>query len=545
MRTNRFFLTGLLLIGMIAYINANEKKVIHSKLEEATVFYRGAELKHSASAILSKGANELLIEGLSPDIDPNSIKIKTTGGTIVSSYEFVEETILKNDMELIRKRTQDSVNSYQNKIKLINIETKVNKEMLELFEKSITQKILSSQNDSVRNKMSIDELVKSIDFLKTRSIETETLLMNKNNDKERFETEINRLNGQLVSIHDEQETIKRLKLNVTAPESKTSQFTISYCTYSAGWTPFYNINVVSIDQPIQIISKAKVFQTTGVDWQQVKLTLSSGTPGNGKIAPLFHAWFLQNRQAAIRTQNHLDIAQNAYIYSESQDQELRKETSMAQNTLDEYLTVNDNLLMVTYQIDLPYTIPGDGNEQSIDLRTQKTQAAYHFYCAPKLDPESYLLAEVKDSEKLDLPRGNAQITYDGMYIGETVIDGASTLKELILTLGTDKRVSVKREQLHNFSSTKLLGSDIKQVFTYKITVKNNQNKTIKMVLKDQYPISTQKGIEVELLKDTTKPTFDKTETGVVTWEDTFTPGETKTYQISYSVKYPKDMNLNL
>ena len=116
---------------------------------------------------------------------------------------------------------------------------------------------------------------------------------------------------------------------------------------------------------------------------------------------------------------------------------------------------------------------------------------------------------------------------------------------MTLTLGTDQRISVKREKMQDFSSTRLFGSDVKQVFTFKITVKNNQKKEIKLTLKDQYPISTQKNIEVELLKETTPPTTNKADTGVLTWEDTFQPGETKSYQISYSVKYPKGMQLNL
>jgi hypothetical protein len=67
-----------------------------------------------------------------------------------------------------------------------------------------------------------------------------------------------------------------------------------------------------------------------------------------------------------------------------------------------------------------------------------------------------------------------------------------------------------------------------------------------MVLKDQYPISTQKSIEVELqTKETTPWTANREDLGVITWEEEFKAGETKTYQISYSVKYPKGSNLNL
>ena len=83
------------------------------------------------------------------------------------------------------------------------------------------------------------------------------------------------------------------------------------------------------------------------------------------------------------------------------------------------------------------------------------------------------------------------------------------------------------------------------MFAYTITVKNNRKNDVRMTIKDQYPISTQKNIEVELLKDTTTPTTNNKETGVVTWDEMLKAGETRTYTFSYSVKYPQGMDLNL
>jgi hypothetical protein len=103
-------------------------------------------------------------------------------------------------------------------------------------------------------------------------------------------------------------------------------------------------------------------------------------------------------------------------------------------------------------------------------------------------------------------------------------------------------VAVKREKVNEMSSFKLLGNDIRQEFTYRITVRNNHNKP---VVKDQYPKSTEKQVEVNLLKSTTIPTFNNEDVGVVTWEEKLRQGELKTYNISYSVKYPKRAVLNL
>ena len=59
-----------------------------------------------------------------------------------------------------------------------------------------------------------------------------------------------------------------------------------------------------------------------------------------------------------------------------------------------------------------------------------------------------------------------------------------------------------------------------------------------MLLKDQFPLSTDKDITIEYLdKDGAK---HNEETGVLTWEIKLKPNETKKYRISYKVKHPKD-----
>jgi uncharacterized protein affecting Mg2+/Co2+ transport len=110
-------------------------------------------------------------------------------------------------------------------------------------------------------------------------------------------------------------------------------------------------------------------------------------------------------------------------------------------------------------------------------------------------------------------------------------------------MGKDKRVVVKREKLKDFSSIKFLGSNKKQVFTYEITVKNNKKDAINILLKDQYPISQNKEVEVELLESNEAAINE--EIGVLTWKLNIAPGEVKKVKISYSVKYPKDKTLNL
>ena len=524
-----------------------DNNIVPSKIEEATVFFQGAELIHTAVAGLQKGSNEISISGLSPTIDRNSVKIKTTGGVLVSSFEFSVDYLTEKNLSAEAQKLQDAVKAQQKIVEQLRTEIKINTNLLKILQESTEKNTSGSESG-----LNIDDLIKTMNYYQSKAGELEKAIA----DGKEKETEANkRLQELLAQL--EQESLKNskksgvLKLSLSSPSDGTCTFTISYYTPSASWTPYYDINVTAPNQPIKIASKAKVRQVTGIDWEKVRINLSSAIPRSGNIAPLFNAWFLRyvNNDIQLRA-GGVARMQNMYSYADVVAAPAVSKMSMEEYeepqsvSMDNYVTQSENQLNLTFNIDLPYSIPGNGKEQSIELKNQEVDASFKYYCAPKLDVETYLLAEIADWEKLNLLNGSANITYEGTYVGETYIDAASTQQNLTLTLGVDKRIAVKREKMKEYSSTGLFGNDVRQEFAYLMTVRNNRNEVIRMVLKDQYPISTLKEITVELSKDTTPPTVNLTEIGVITWEYDMQPGEISTFRLVYSVKYPKGRTLN-
>lgn len=206
--------------------------------------------------------------------------------------------------------------------------------------------------------------------------------------------------------------------------------------------------------------------------------------------------------------------------------------------LGDYTSINENQLNVTFDIDIPYDILSNGKIHSVALKEIKLPASFQFYAAPRMEKEAFLMAEIKDYSKYNLLPGEANIIFEGLYVGKTNINPSQTSDTLNLSMGRDKKVTVKREIVVDKSNTKFLSSKKEQVFTFDITVRNNKKESIQMLLKDQYPLSTDKEVEIELLqKDGAKV---NAETGILTWDLNLKPNETQKIRISYSVKYPKD-----
>ena len=175
---------------------------------------------------------------------------------------------------------------------------------------------------------------------------------------------------------------------------------------------------------------------------------------------------------------------------------------------------------------------------SVSLKEIKLPASYKYYAVPKAEKDAFLLAQIADYSKYNLLRGEANIIFEGMYVGKTFIEPSQTSDTLSLSMGRDKKVTIKREKVVDQSGTKFLSSKKEQTFTFDITIRNNKKEAIEMLLKDQYPLSSNKDIEVELLQSDNAKV--NPETGILTWQLQMKPNETKKIRISYKVRYPKD-----
>lgn len=206
--------------------------------------------------------------------------------------------------------------------------------------------------------------------------------------------------------------------------------------------------------------------------------------------------------------------------------------------MSDYTSVTENQLNISFDIDIPYDILSNGKAHSVALKEIKIPATFKYYAAPRVEKEAFLLAEITDYSKYNLLKGEANIIFEGMYVGKTTINPSQTLDTLSLSMGRDKKMAINREKVTDKSGTKFLSSKKEQTFTYDITVRNNKKETAQLLLKDQYPLSPDKEIEIELLQSDGAKV--NAETGILTWDLNLKPNETKKIRISYRVKYPKD-----
>lgn len=588
-------------------IASGDPKTISSELKTVTVYRSGAEMMHTASPQLAQGNNELIIEGISNTIDVNSIQVNCPAAVTILGVEFANNYLTIPEVSARIRALKDSADKVQKDIDHTDVQISTIADLLDVLKSN-------KQIKGEQTGLSVAELVKMMDYYKSKSAELQNDLAGQKDKKKKLTELITRINTQVKEEENKNtRNTGELHLQLSVAIAGRYDFTVSYITPNAYWTPYYDIRVDNIKSPLKVIYKAKVTQTTGIDWKKVKLSLSTSVPSQWGNAPVLKSWFLSyinpvNVMNKVLASNQIqgidkqlegkvagaamlnDVVVVGYgskaedaavgrpdpLYfvngAEMDKQEFKKLSPSTikkkeflkpdaastlygarasggvyiitlKDGLNDYVSVADNELNVTFDIDLPYDVPTNGKEQTATLKEYAVSSGYQYYSVPRLDKDAFLLAEVPDWEKLNLLPGDANILFEGTYVGKSFIDPNSTFDTLNLTLGTDKRVVIKKEKLVDYSSVKFLGSNKLQKITYEITVKNNKKDTVNMLLKDQYPLATLKEIEVELTDDG-GASVNK-ETGVLTWKLQLAPGESKKIRFAYSAKYPKDKAINL
>lgn len=525
-----------------------------SKIEAVTVFLRGAQVTRSGDASLQKGKNTLYFRGLGEGINPRSIQVSAPGNLILHSVVH-EINYLDRTAESPKvQKLQDSLDIIKDLMEEINIEHG-------LLEK---EKNLILKNQVIASKeqgLNVEELQKISDFYRSRLSEIYEKQLRHNRSTEKFNRRKQAISQQLNELNAKRNRPSHdIKVVIEASQAQAANLSFSYLVdQMAGWVPSYNLRAKDTNSPISLEYRADVWQNTGIDWENVDLTLSSGNPNLGGTKPSLSPWYLyvqQPRPAMVLSEVTVASKKRseapAPSYDESYAEDAEEEAYGGEDmiadsfsydakeglTLADYTTVSEGATTAEFKIALKQSIPSNGKAEQVTVQISDLPAFYQHFAVPKLDLDAFLTAGVTGWEGLNLLPGNARIFLEGTYVSEAMLDPAYTADTLKLSLGRDKKVVIERNQLKDFNKVRTIGFNRERTFAYEIKVRNTKEGPVDIILEDQLPISQDKDIEVKQI-ELSGAKLDEA-TGKLTWNLKLAKAETQTIKLIFSVKYPKN-----
>lgn len=537
-----FFLLSLIFISICSAFSQDIDTIrVEPEIDKVTVFIVGSEISSSKTINLKKGRNVIVFEDLSTKLNSQSIRVSSQNDASILNVSF--------------KKVQPTFEEQNSRYYIIKDSiTLVNKEIVELTNKKTafeTEKNLLTQNMNLggtNNGVSITDLKEAADFYRERILEISNGISEIQNETQNKNEILRTLNQALNDISTNNIPTGEITILVESSSAKQETFDIQYQVSDAGWTPTYDIRASDLTKPIELFYRANVYNNTNIDWEDVKLVLSTSDPTISMIKPVLKPWYLKfetytdyysDNEHNLNFEKGEGYYQNQYVPQmdilEDYDYEIGNNI--------EYAEVEMTTLNAEFELDVPYSIPSDNLPYLVDITDYELPAKYSHYAVTKVVKNVFILAKITGWEELNLVEGEASIFFDGTYVGESYINTRNVKDTLDLSLGIDEKVIVTRTKVKEYSNKQFIGNKVSETFAYELVAKNNRSSAIDIEILDQIPISQTDEIEVEVI-DISNADYDEA-TGDVSWKLHLESKDSKKQKISYSIKYPKSKSIKV
>ena len=523
---------------------------IPSRITEATVYRSGAKLTNVASVRLTAGSNQIVFEKLPVDLNPNSIQVRIEGKADLLSAFFRRATIELNQPNgSAIKALQDSIETVNDRILRLMAENEIlNKEESSLQD---NQKRVGAGEHST---LSVNDWKEMSQYYHTRLTEIKSRQLEITFQRRKEDRLMAGMNERLRKLnHRETQTLGEIVLQIESATAQTLNISCVYFITQAYWTPAYDLRAEAVDKPLRMVYKALVSQQSGFDWQAVKLKLSSARPLSNNNRPILTPQYIDYYVA--RPIRDLDdglvgragVQSNVYNLSQTRSEDRRDMAKPSSGpgdvgevaVTDEEVVLEESTSGEEFEITAPQSIVSGAEPQTVRYKEEQMDAIYQYHAVPKMDPGVFLLAKIPNYGRYGLLSGTAQIFFKDTYVGQSEIDTKTVSDTLLLSLGRDEDISIKRVKPTDLAYTpKFLNNFKRELVAYDIVVKNNKKIPINIEILDQIPVSKQDDITVEL--EEKSGAQYSADFGKLLWHLEVPAYGSKTLRFKYWLKYPKD-----
>ncbi|MCA6423639.1 MAG: mucoidy inhibitor MuiA family protein [Flavobacterium sp.] len=277
--------------------------------KEVIVYTEGAQITSDVAITIPKGSSIVRITDLSQYISQNTIQISGLKDASIISIGFDILFYPKKEVSNKVKELQKEIFSKSREIAVLQSQIKGLEEEESILKEN---KNLSSSQQAVN----LEKLLQHSKLYRERMPVIKIEIFDLNKKISDLQIELNAMQQELNNTNsnlDEPKGEIVLKLN-NPNDAVALNLTVKYIVSNAGWVPSYEIKAKNTQDALQFAYKAQVYQNTGEDWNDIKLTLSTGNPNFNNDKPKLETQYLNFINPYAYSGNRDKESQN-YVYN--------------------------------------------------------------------------------------------------------------------------------------------------------------------------------------------------------------------------------------
>ncbi len=565
-KTAHYLWMALLYLGFIGIHAWADNIPADSKIFSVMVYPGAARVTRSAKVELAPGAHTIEFSNIIPQIDENSLTVAGQGNAEAQMRIFGA----KLKTEYLKETADQRIKELERKIEAVGDKLKDENANLDILnqEKEFLNsvKLFSGQQipkDLVTTMPSASNLQDTLNFLATQLTGIRQKEVEINIRIRELNKELTVLNQELGQLRSSFSNLKRSVLvDLDCQRAGTFSVDVSYLVYGAQWFSVYDARTKYAAGEVELTSFGVVKQTTGEDWIDVALTLSTVQPMLGGRMPEVTPWFLQIYQPeavglkmgrfieAIDASGEMMPANQEATFFDRKLENFNAPSEQPVAAAMAYAKAVQSGISVVYRIERPATIKSDGTESKLPITSQTLKADFEYSTFPRASTFAYLGSQVKNGPDLQLLAGEVHLFLEGNYAGKSSIDNIGPGQDFDLYLGVDENIKVKREEVFKKVDDVLIGgipsSTKKTTYKYKLTVENYTGQKTRVKLFEAVPISQNEKIKTKIFDVSLPPkTTDwKDRRGIWLWELDLEPSAKQEIFYTFFVEHPRDIQIS-
>jgi len=540
---NRLVMTSLIVFTTLAAMQAKAANVeATSAVDAVTVYPDGASVTRAIAVDLPGGDNTLVIKDFPLTLDPSSLRVegeagaKLTIGAIDTRPPRAAPPVNLPELDQRIEALKDERANLQGAISAATARRKFAERFAETSPAGIGEKGEARPIADWRAAFAaVAEEVASADAAIR--------------DAERKQRDIDREIARLESDRAIKPPSKlEVRIDLAAAVATKATLRVTYAVRAARWTPLYDarLDTGAKDRKpaLELVRRAEITQTTGEDWPNIALSVSTVRSARGGRAPELNSLIVQYppppRPAvpAGAVDNVRPPAQSRAV-PKAFDQPAEREKA---DELQAAAEVGG--FQVVFRIPGRVSVGASEGAKSLRVSTASIAPDLAVRSVPVIDPTAFLEASFTQSEDAPLLPGRVAIYRDGVFIGRGHMAAAGKDETVRLGFGTDDKFKIERSVVkrNEGSAGLILTTSKTDERSFKTVIRNGHDFPIRIAIEDQLPVSENEDIQVEMLPSTTPPTATnlRDRRGVLEWAFEAKAGEVRDIAFAWRVRWPKD-----
>lgn len=547
------------------------------RIARVTVYADRAEVVREVKLLLNAGDAEVAVDGIPEGVEADSIRVRAHGTPAELGAVQIREEVREAEPRGDTAVAEREVRRLTDEIAVLDGENGVDAE-LRSFLSSMKAVTASATSESLgEGRVDAKSVGDMYAFVRTSLGELKQRKLLRATRRRTLQEQLTVAQAALAAARPPGSIRSRSAgVQIHADRAGSLTLELAYVVPRAAWRPVYRATLDPQGTSVELVREAVVTQTTGEDWSDVTLTLSTALPARGvepppvspwmvRVAPqpamaekvTFGAGFIQDLPVPGRFyQNVLTLAPGVddsraepspNVYGARERDFLAsvsglKDAEQARNATVEIVETSYD---VSFVVPTASDVPADGREHRVVLQRTPLPVELSYFVAPGLRAAAFLTATAKLPDGAPLLRGPVRISNGAAYLGTYLVGETAPGAALRLPFGEDARVKVTRVTLPAERSHEGWGDRTQHTgAAFRTRLENLRDGTVRVRVEEALPISEDERVRVEVARTTTAgSSADPDRPGVRLWELQLASREVRELEVGYDVRWPKEVVL--